>query len=131
MGKYYTATISGSYRANVDNNPDETTGYNVDADFNSDLQNYKDRISEICTELNSVKTALKNLKNDSRTGQMQQEAIEACVKYINDIETQLRSKTRKLRNLIKDIQKKISDAVKAWQRKQAAQATNSKVNIDD
>jgi len=131
MGKYYTATISGSYRANVDNNPDEATGYNVDADFDSDLEAYRKQIRDICKELESVKTALKNLKNDSRTGQMQQNAIEDCVKYIGDIETQLRSKTKKLRNLIKNIQAKISEAVKEWQRQQAAQATNSKVNIDD
>lgn len=131
MGKYYTATISGGYKADVTNNADEATGYNADADFSSDLENYKDRINEICAELNSVKAALKVLKADSRTGLDQQNAIESCIKYIGDIETQLKSKTKKLRSLLKQIQAQISAAVKAWQRRQAAAATNSKVNIDN
>jgi flagellar motility protein MotE (MotC chaperone) len=129
-GKYYKAIISSAYVADVTNDANENVGYNGDANLKEDLNSYKKAITKVCNQLEKARADLKTFKNNERTGTVEQEAIKNIIDYIKEVESQLKSKTNKLKSIIEQINTGIEEQNKAWVAKQAQAENNYRVNID-
>lgn len=128
MGKNYTATISATYHAKVENNPNKAVA--LDEDYDTELSKFNTSVEKICGKLDKVYAQVKAIKNDNDSGKITQQECQKIMKKIKGVKDSLKNQSKKITAKIDNAYKADIKKMVAWYKQQQAANVKTDTTIE-